>query len=254
MAEAAETEDTLLGGRVRLRQPRDGYRVAIDPVLLAAAVPARAGDRVLDVGLGSGAAALCLAARVQGVRLTGVERDMAAIDLARRNAAANGVEGEWLEGDVLSPSGALLRRQFDHVMSNPPYRSTARARPSPHAGVAAAHAIDDADFAAWLAFCAGRVRSRGTLSLVLPAGELARALAVLAPRFGAVTVLPIWPRVGRPATRVVLRARRARPSPAVLAAGLVLHGDGGGYTTAAEAVLWRGAALEAAIDRDRDLF
>ena len=65
------TEDKLLDGRVTFLQPRHGYRVAIDPVLLAAAVPARSGDRILDLGSGTGAASLCLAARLQDVHVTG---------------------------------------------------------------------------------------------------------------------------------------------------------------------------------------
>src|SRR5512139_3877326 len=69
------TDDRLLGGRVRLQQPASGFRAAIDPVLLAAAVPAGEGDIVLDVGCGTGAAALCLATRVEAAHVTGIEAD-----------------------------------------------------------------------------------------------------------------------------------------------------------------------------------
>ena len=67
------TEDALLGGRVRLLQLRRGYRVAVDSVLLAASVEASAGARILDLGCGTGAVALCLAARVPGVTVVGLE-------------------------------------------------------------------------------------------------------------------------------------------------------------------------------------
>src|SRR6185503_13495505 len=86
----ATSDDTLLGGRVKLRQPVDGYRVAIDPVILAAAVPAGAQDRVIDIGCGTGAASLCLAARVPNCRGVGLERDHALAELARDNVARNG--------------------------------------------------------------------------------------------------------------------------------------------------------------------
>lgn len=239
----ALTDDTLLGGRVRLTQARDGYRVAIDPVLLAATVPAKAGQSILDVGSGTGAATLCLAARVPGLVLAGIERDRAALALARHNGAANAVAAEWVEGDVLAPPPALLARQFDHVMSNPPYRSVDRGQRSPNPAVAAAHAIDDAGFDAWLAFCAGRVRDKGTLSLVLPAGEIARAVAAIEPRLGGISLLPLWPKAGVEAKRVILRARRGRRAPSRLLAGLVLHRDDGGYTGEAEQVLRHGGAL-----------
>jgi tRNA1(Val) A37 N6-methylase TrmN6 len=237
------TEDTLLGGRVRLFQSKDGYRAAIDPVLLAAAVPARAGQSVLDVGSGTGAAALCLAARVPGVALTGIERDTEALALARRGADASGVAAEWVEGDVLSPPAAILGRQFDHVISNPPYRSAERGQRSPNAAKAAAHSIGGADFEAWLAFCAARVRDKGTLSLVLPAGEMSRAVAVLEPRLGGLTVLPLWPKQGAEARRVILQARRGGRAPSRVWPGLVLHAADGSYTEAAEQVLRHAAPL-----------
>jgi tRNA1(Val) A37 N6-methylase TrmN6 len=237
------TEDTLLGGRVRLAQPRGGYRVAVDPVLLAAAVPAKPGQTVLDVGAGTGAVALCLAARVPGVVLAGAERDRDALALARGNADANGVAAEWIDADVLAPPPSLKARQFDHVVSNPPYRPAGRGQRSPSPARDAAHAIGDAAFAAWLAFCAGRVRGRGTLSLILPAGEMARAVAVLEPLLGGLSVLPLWPKPGAAARRVILAARRGGRAPSRLLPGLVLHRADGGYTDAAERVLRHGEAL-----------
>ncbi|MGE0668783.1 MAG: tRNA1(Val) (adenine(37)-N6)-methyltransferase [Sphingomonadales bacterium] len=231
------TEDRLLDGRVRLVQPRHGYRVAIDPVLLAAAVPAKPGQSVLDVGSGTGAAGFCVAARVPGIRLTGVERDGAALALARRGAEASGIDAEWIEADVLAPPPAAMSRQFDHVISNPPYRSAERGQRSPDPARDAAHAMGEADFAAWLAFCAGRVGGKGTLTLVLPAGELARAIAAIEAKLSAVTVLPLWPRAGAEARRVILRARRGGRAPSRVLPGLVLHGEDGGWTSAAEGVL-----------------
>lgn len=236
------TEDTLLGGRVRVFQPKDGYRAAIDPVLLAAAVRAQAGQSVLDVGSGTGAAALCLAARVPGLILTGIERDGVALALARRGSDASGVAAEWIEGDVLAPPAAITARQFDHVISNPPYRSAERGQRSPNPARAIAHSIGDADFGAWLGFCAARVRDKGTLTLVLPAGELSRAVAAIEPRLGGLTVLPLWPKQGAEARRVILQARRGGRAPSRVLPGLVLHDDGG-YTQAAENVLRHAAPL-----------
>src|ERR1700735_5572240 len=100
------TEGHLLGGRVRYAQPRTGFRSGIDPVLLAAAVPARPGERVLEAGSGAGAASLCLAARVAGISGLGVERDPALVEIAARNAAANG----WHELAFLAADFADLPR------------------------------------------------------------------------------------------------------------------------------------------------
>ncbi len=115
------TCDAFLGGRLRIEQPRRGYRAGVDPVLLAAAVPARAGERVLDLGCGVGAAGLCLGARVSGVGLTGIEVQPFYADLARRNAARNGIAMDVLQGDLTNPPASLRAVSFDHVITNPPY-------------------------------------------------------------------------------------------------------------------------------------
>ena len=115
------TEDAFLDGRVRLLQPIAGYRAATDPVFLAAACPARAGERVLDLGSGAGAAAFCLAARVPGVRVEGLERQPAYAALSERNAARNGVDWRVWRGDVAAPPAELRQISFDHVITNPPF-------------------------------------------------------------------------------------------------------------------------------------
>ena len=87
------------------------------------------------------------------------------------------------------------------------------------------------------------LRAGGTLTLVHRADRLADALAALGPRAGEVVVFPLWPRAGRPAKRVLIRARRGAAAPLRLAPGLVLHGADGAFTPAAQAAL-RGGALE----------
>src|SRR5690242_18206653 len=103
------TDDTLLGGKVKFRQPASGYRAAIDPVLLAAAVPDAAKGRVLDLGCGAGAAMLCLARRREDLTVVGLERNAGLAELARANAAANGFGARVsvVAGDILSPPPSL---------------------------------------------------------------------------------------------------------------------------------------------------
>jgi tRNA1(Val) A37 N6-methylase TrmN6 len=240
--EAGLSDDRLLGGRVRLLQPRRGYRVAIDPVLLAAAVAARPGERVLDAGTGTGAAALCLAARVAGVAVTGLERDPELLAIARRNAAANAAAAPigLLAGDLLDPPDA---QPFDLVMSNPPYhRRGAASLPAAPSG-AAAH-VTDIPLPAWITACLARLRHRGRLVLIHRAAALAELLGALSGRAGDVVVLPLWPDVeAGMAKRVIVAARKGGRGPSRLARGLVLHGPDGRFTAAAEAILRDGAPL-----------
>jgi tRNA1(Val) A37 N6-methylase TrmN6 len=239
------SDDALLGGRVRLRQPREGYRVAIDPVLLAAAVPARADDRVLDIGCGVGAASLCLAARVPSCRITGLERDRALAELARDNAARNEVADRLavIDGDLLRRPAALIPGSFAEVMANPPYLEAAKVSPSPLAAKAAASVESEAALADWIDFALAMLRDKGGLTLIHRADRLGDILAALAGRAGGTIVFPLWPGEGKPAKRILLHARKGSAAPLILAAGLVLHRADGRNTEAAEAILRHGAKL-----------
>ncbi|MFO1050337.1 MAG: methyltransferase [Geminicoccaceae bacterium] len=242
-SEADTTEDAILGGRVRLRQPGRGYRVAIDPVLLAAAVVVEAGDRVLDAGTGTGAAALCLARRCAGVRIVGLEREPALLELARANVAANRLDDriKLAAGDLLAP---FREEPFDQVMSNPPFFREGRATAPATATATAAHQ-GEADAGAWVAACLARLRPRGRLTLIHRPGALPELLAALAGRAGDVVVYPLWPSAeAAAARRVLVSARKGAHGPARLARGLVLHGPDGRYSEPAEAVLRHAMPLE----------
>jgi tRNA1(Val) A37 N6-methylase TrmN6 len=239
------TDDALLGGRVRLRQPQRGYRVAIDPVLLAASVAAEAADSVLDIGCGSAAAALCLATRVAGLRVTGIERERELVRLANDNIHLNELGGRVaaMVGDLLRPPPRIEPGTFHHVMANPPYLELAHATPSGDPGRATATVEGAADLAAWVRFALTMVRAKGTVTFIHRADRIADLMAQFAGRAGEIVIFPLWPGAGRPARRVIVRARKGSAAPTRLMPGLVLHDDGGRYTGAAEAVLRDGAAL-----------
>ncbi|MCO6419218.1 methyltransferase domain-containing protein, partial [Siccirubricoccus sp. KC 17139] len=173
------TEDHLLGGRVRLRQPRRGLRAGLDAVLLAAGIPARPGERVLEAGCGSGAGFLCLAARVPGVTILAVEREPALAVLARENAAANGfaAQVEVVEGDVRDLALARRLPRCDHAFANPPYWPGGTAPPE---ALRRAATHEEAGLEAWARFLAAPLAHRGSLSLILPAARLEAGMAALA--------------------------------------------------------------------------
>jgi len=241
----SETEDALLGGRVRLIQPKDGFRAAIDAVLMAAAVPAGAGDRILELGAGNGAAALCLAERVAGAGVSGLEVQADLALLAGRNAALNGKDGRvaFIAGDVLDPPPELAG-PFDHVMANPPYLDPARANLPPDGARARATVEGAATLEDWLQLAFWRVGMKGTVTLIHRADRIDEIMAGLHGRLGALTIFPLWPAAGVAAKRVIVQGRKGSNAPARILPGLVLHGAGGAYTAEAEAVLRAGAPLE----------
>ena len=240
------SDDKFLCGRLRLLQPLKGYRAATDPVLLAAACPAEPGQSVLDLGCGAGAAALCLGLRVPGLALAGLELQPAYADLARRNAARNGITLAVHDGD-LSRMPAALRHDFDHVIANPPYYP-AGGSPSPVAARARAMQVET-PLAAWVAAATRRLRPGGWLTLICGTDGLPEVLSALAPKLGSAAVLPLAAREGRAALRVIVQARKGGRAPFRLLAPFVIHegaahdGDRESYTPAANAVLRNGADL-----------
>ncbi len=240
-------EDALLGGRLLIRQPLQGARVAIDTLLLAAAVPARAGDKVLELGSGAGAAALALARRIEGVRVTGVERDPAMVRLAGENARLNSLAKVcgFMVADIAGLPAAM-DDAFDQVMANPPYLSPgAGDAPADPARRSAFVEGAAAPLSRWIEAAARALRSRGRFTLVHRADRLAEVVTALVAkgRFGEVSILPLWPKAGRPARRVLITARKGVKGGSRLLPGLVLHRDGGGFTDEAEAVLREMAPL-----------
>ena len=248
-ADTELTDDKFLTGRLRLLQPAKGYRAATDPVLLAAACPAQAGQSVLDLGCGAGAAVLCLATRVAGLSLAGLEVQPDYADLARRNAERNGVALQVVTGD-LAQMPRDLRRGFDHVIANPPYYG-AGGTASPVAGRDRAVRVAT-PIAAWVAAAATRLNPGGWLTMIFATPCLPDALAALPPKMGSAQVLPLAPRDGRDPARVILRARKGGRAPFRLLVPFVIHqgaehdGDRESYTPAANAVLRGGGDLSAA--------
>ncbi|WP_370541592.1 tRNA1(Val) (adenine(37)-N6)-methyltransferase [Actibacterium sp. 188UL27-1] len=241
------TQDAFLGGRVRIWQPERGYRAGVDPVLLAAACPAEAGETVLELGCGVGTASLCLAARVQGAGLTCIEiqSDMAA--LARRNAVENAVDLGVHDGDLTKPPPNIRDRNFDHVIANPPYFRR-------EAGSAAADGTRETalgevtPLADWLDAARRRLKPKGWLTLIHRPERLTDLCAGLS-GFGDIRLLPIAPRDGREASLVVIRARKGARGPLRLLAPFIMHDgaehvlDGDDYTAMAKSVLRDAAAL-----------
>lgn len=235
-------EDLLLGGKVRLLQPESGLRASSDAVLLAASVAADPGARVLELGSGSGAVALCLAARRPDLIISGWEYQADLVALAQRSAALNG----WAERvrfdqrDVLAPLRPEEGRGWDNVVSNPPFHDGDGTDPS--ADPQRRRAMMEADLTGWLRCAAHLLGHRGRLTLIFRADRLDVLLVALRRDFGGISVLPLWPRTGQPAKRVLVQARRGSRAPLTLLPGLVLHGEGNSYRPDIDAALRHGAA------------
>jgi tRNA1(Val) A37 N6-methylase TrmN6 len=248
MDEADLSRDAFLGGRLQIWQPRRGYRAGVDPVLLAASVPAQAGQAVLELGCGVGVASLCLGARVSRLALTGVEIQPGYADLARRNAEAVGVTLEVVTADLASLPADVRQRRFDHVIANPPYFRRDQSVPAQDAGRELALGEGTA-LAQWVAVAARRVADGGHVTFIQRAERLPELIALMQAHLGSVEVLPLTPRRGRPAQLVLIRARKGGRAAFRLCDSVLMHegvahdGDRDSYTPLVDAVLRAGAAL-----------
>lgn len=239
MSAGESTLDGFLGGRLTIAQPKRGFRAGHDTVLLAAAVPAQSGSRALELGAGTGVASLCLAARVPGLDVLGIDADGHLVALANENAARNGMADRvrFRTGDVLHFDGSGA---FEHVFFNPPFYP-ASGQESPNSARDRATRDADEALAAWMRAALAAVKDGGTVTAIVRADRASELLGA-AEGFGAI-LFPFFPHAGESPKRTIVQVLKGGMEPLRSAAGLVLHQANGRNTEAAEAVLRGGAAL-----------
>ncbi|GAA6209526.1 methyltransferase [Cognatishimia sp. WU-CL00825] len=246
------TENEYLSGRVIIRQPTNGYRAGVDAVLLAASVPAKPGQSVLELGTGVGTAALCLEARISGLKLTGVELQPDYATLAAENGVRNGAEFEVVTADLAHLPNPFRQLRYDHVIANPPYFNRQAGYSSHDVGRETAMG-EDTPLATWLSVAAKRVKPKGFVTFIHRAERLADILQHLPSAMGSVQVMPFQPRIGRDAHLIIVRARHSGRAALRLHAPILMHqgadhrSDAQDYTPDVRAILRDGAALPAAL-------
>ncbi len=251
IAEPDLTDDAFLGDALRILQPRDAYRAGLDAVLLASAIPAGDGlCQVLDAGAGVGVVGLCVARRCTDAQVTLVEIAPELAALARRNIERNQlvarvtvVEADVGAGGAGFNGNGLASCSFDHVAANPPYYVDKHSSSSPSPLKARAHGMGEGALDAWLRFLATAVKPGGTATVVHRAAALPELIAVLTPRFGALKMLPIHPRQGAPANRIIVQGIKGSRAPLTILPGLILHGEGQGFRPEIDAILRHRAPL-----------
>jgi tRNA1(Val) A37 N6-methylase TrmN6 len=244
------TRDAFLGGRLTLSQPRHGFRAGLDSVLLGAAVLAGTGS-VLDLGAGVGTAGLVALALGRAGRADLAERDRATLLLARENVASNGLGDRCrvIETDLEHPSerraAGIGDNAYDSVIANPPFFTAGRGTLAAERGRAGARHMKGEALELWLRCAASSARAGGQAIFVYPAEGLAELLSAFGSRFGAITVLPLHPRPGVAASRILVRGMKGSRARLSLLAGRALHGpEGHGFAPEFDAILRGQSALD----------
>lgn len=239
------TLDHLLNGRIALKQPKEGYRVAIDPIFLAASVAVTPGEFVLDVGAGVGAASLCLASRVPHCRIIGIEQNKDLVHLATDNVRQNNLRDrvEILSGNLLNPPPRLAAGSYAQVISNPPFFEVQRGRQSSIATKKDSNHGTDVDLESWIKFCLLMLKPNGRLTLICKTDMLDRLLQLFYGKVGNIIIFPLWAGPDKKASRVIVRATKASNIGLTMLPGIVLHQADGAFAQKAEAVLRHGESL-----------
>lgn len=237
MREPAFTIDAFHRGRFHVVQPKnEGHRSGIDAMLLASLVSGEGPISVADLGSGAGAAGLAVASRLAEARILLVEKFPVMADYARRSIALpeNGFLAERVdvvEADVSLTGKArvaagLEDEVHDHVIMNPPFNH-AGDRKTPDSLKAEAHALTDGLFETWLKTAGAIMKPGGQLSLIARPESIGDILAACGKRFGGVEIIPVHPRPGEDATRILVTAIKGSKARLIFRAPLVVHGADG---------------------------
>lgn len=238
----AFTDDALLGGRLRLRQPASGHRAGHDAMLLAASVAVRPGDRVVDFGAGAGAAGLAVAQRERDIDLVLVEIDPALASLARANAASNAVSADVLILDIAVGAAAFAAAGLgpdsaDVVLMNPPFNDRARQQSSPDTARSIAHVATATTLEDWVHAARRVLKPGGALTMIWRAEAIKEVLAVLDRGFGSIALQPVHGVATAPAIRILVRALKGGKAPTRIYPAMMLNDAAGVPNRMAQAVL-----------------
>jgi tRNA1(Val) A37 N6-methylase TrmN6 len=207
--------------------------------MLAAAVPASAGETALELGAGVGTVSLCLAFRTK-CDVTGLEIDPDLSRLANQNAALNAmadrVRFETADALIWHPD-----RRFDHVFCNPPFHDDTGQR-SPDAQRARA-LQDTGTLKDWVRSGLKHVASKGSFTIILRADRSGEVLAALPSK--GIGIFPLRPRAEDPPKRIIVHWSDGGSS-LPQSPGLILHQADGRYTAEADAILRGASALRIA--------
>lgn len=245
------TDDTVLGGKLKLSQPARGHRAGHDAILLAAAAPLS--QHAIDLGAGVGTAGLALLVRKCAERVTLVEIDSELAVLARENVKRNEFDAR---AEIVCTDALKLARKggaehpaassADLVLMNPPFNDPSRKNISPDPTRRRAHNAADSDLDQWVSAAERLLAPNGKLVFIHRPETIEAILATLKGRFGAAELIPIFPRADAPAIRLIVRAIKGRRTPPTMLPGIVLNDANNQPTEAANKILRDGGPLSPA--------
>lgn len=235
------TEDYLLNKKVKIFQPKDGYRAAIDAVFVASLIDEKIikpNSTILDVGSGTGAISLCLAHRLQNnkVNITGIDIQEELVELSNMSAKENGFM-DFLNYDIcdIRKKTTLTAGSYDIVITNPPYSD--HDMPSPKESKKFAHNHQDFDLTQWLTFCLKMLKPKGYIALINRTEAINEILSAMHNKAGNIKILPLYSKPNQPAKRIIVLAQKGSHGLTSVLPPLYTHNEDGSYSEQAEKIL-----------------
>jgi tRNA1(Val) A37 N6-methylase TrmN6 len=222
--EKETTIDNFFNGKLKIIQPTQGFRAGSDAVLLSAVANSCSG-KVLDVGCGVATASLCFSYNNAKAKITSIDIQDGLLELAKKNIKENSFENiDIKKVDITSDKPDY--QTYNSVITNPPFFKDGHGVKSPNAIKQTAN-TGEIDLKQWIDFCFLSLKDKGDFTIIFVADRLSELLFLMHERFGDVEIIPLYPRLGQDAKRVIVKAKKNTKGVTKLTSGIILHKEDG---------------------------
>ena len=231
------TKNKILNGNLTIYQPKNGFRIGLDSILLGASVGHF--NNCIELGSGVGAVTLFLAKRFPKSKIVGIEKNSDLIDLAKKNVSLNNFDNlkiEYFCEDIKNiKSLSQLNNSFDRVVMNPPYFDGNTVLKSTNK--MSSQAKYENEINKWFEAAYRKLKPRGYLNFIFRAEYLNIVINCMKDKWGDIKVYPLWPKVDKYSKLLLIQAKKNAKTGVNLLPGLVLHNNDGTYTETCNKIL-----------------
>ena len=231
------TKNKILNGTVTLYQPKRGFRIGIDSVLLASSVNKY--TKCIEFGTGSGIILVYLSKKFPDSKILGIEKNIDLVNLAKKNLKENNItqnSAEVFQNDL--DNNFFLKKYnngYDRVIMNPPYFSPDKVLLSKNSAKVSSRY--EYDISKWFLAAYKKLKPRGYLNFVFRSESLDLILSILYPKWGEIKIYPLWPKKNIKSKLMIVQAKKDVKAGVQILPGLVLHNNDGSYTKACNNIL-----------------
>jgi len=231
------TRNNILDGEVALYQPKQGFRIGMDSILLASSVNKY--TKCIEFGTGSGIILVYLSKKFPDSKILGVEKNIDLVNLAKKNLKENKIteiSAEVIQNDLDDDSFLKQNNnEYDRVIMNPPYFSPNKVLISKNSYKISSRY--EYDISKWFLAAYKKLKHRGYLNFIFRTENLDLILSILYPKWGEIKIYPLWPKKNIKSKLMIIQAKKNVKAGLQILPGLVLHNNDGSYTKACNNIL-----------------